>query len=50
MIDLLRAIADNPQEISRFLGTTTGATPINEYFAPQNMERLLRTNAESIAA
>jgi len=41
MIELLRAIEDQPEEVSRFFGTITGATPIPEYFAPQNMALLI---------
>jgi 2-polyprenyl-6-methoxyphenol hydroxylase-like FAD-dependent oxidoreductase len=50
MIKLLRAIEDQPEEVSRFFGTITGATSIPEYFAPQNMERLIGAPAEPVAA
>ena len=49
MLDLLRAIEDKPDEISRFLGTTTGATPVAEFYSPQNMARLVGA-AEPVAA
>jgi 2-polyprenyl-6-methoxyphenol hydroxylase-like FAD-dependent oxidoreductase len=41
MLDLLRAIEDRPEEVSQFLGTTTGATPVDDFYAPQNVARLL---------
>jgi 2-polyprenyl-6-methoxyphenol hydroxylase-like FAD-dependent oxidoreductase len=38
---LMRTIEDRPDEVSRFLGVVSGATPIPEYFSPRNMIRLL---------
>ena len=50
MIELLRAIAHDPSEVSRFFGTITGATSIPEYFSTENMGRLIGAPAESVAA
>ena len=50
MIELLRAIEDRPEEVSRFFGTITGATPIPEYFAPQNLQRLIGALVQPAAA
>ena len=49
MLELLRAIQGQPEEVSRFFGTITGATSIPEFFAPRNMERLIGA-PESVAA
>jgi flavin-dependent dehydrogenase len=38
---LLSALRTNPEATSRFFGTMTGAVPIPEFFAPENMRRIL---------
>lgn len=38
---LLGALAGRPAEIRRFLGAFAGITPVDEYFAPGNMLRIL---------
>jgi len=41
MQSLMAAVRGRPAEISRFFGTFTGAVPIPEYFAPENVQRVL---------
>lgn len=38
---LFRALADRPDEISRFLAVLTGAVPIRAFFSPRNLIRLV---------
>jgi 2-polyprenyl-6-methoxyphenol hydroxylase-like FAD-dependent oxidoreductase len=38
---LLGAVARQPRETDRFLGLLSGGTPITEYFAPENVQRIL---------
>jgi 2-polyprenyl-6-methoxyphenol hydroxylase-like FAD-dependent oxidoreductase len=40
MQGLLAALKDNPAETSRFFGAMTGAVPIAEFFAPENLRRI----------
>ncbi len=42
------AIVDRPEEVSRFLGTISGATPIPQYFSEANLSRL--AGKEPVAA
>ena len=39
--DLLAAIRHKPDEVTRFLGTMSGATSIPEFYSPENLARLL---------
>ncbi len=38
---LFEALAGRPAEIDRFLGVLAGAVPIDSYFSPRNLVRLL---------
>jgi hypothetical protein len=38
---LLAALAGRPAEIRRFLGAFAGISPVDEYFAPGNVLRIL---------
>ena len=41
MQQLFEAIRGNQDETNRFLGTITGTTPIPEFFAPENIRRII---------
>ena len=41
MIGLLEALRDNPGEAGRFLGTVAGTVPIQEFFSPENIGRIV---------
>ena len=38
---LLAALRHNPEQTSRFFGTMTGAVPVAEFFAPENVRRVV---------
>jgi 2-polyprenyl-6-methoxyphenol hydroxylase-like FAD-dependent oxidoreductase len=38
---LFAALAERPGEVERFLGVLTGAVPMDGYFAPRNLLRIL---------
>ena len=38
---LLEALRYNPPETDRFLGTLVGTVPIPEFFAPENIQRIV---------
>ena len=38
---LVEAICDNPAEVSHFIGVLTGAVPVDAYFAPANLRRVI---------
>jgi flavin-dependent dehydrogenase len=40
-IQVMQAIAHNPAQIQRFFGVITGAVPMQEFFAPDNLLRIL---------
>lgn len=42
---LLAALRGNPEQTSRFFGAMTGAVPVAEFFAPENIRRLVGTAA-----
>ena len=50
MQQLLGALPGNQREIDRFLGTTEGTVPIPEFFAPDNVERIIATALPARAA
>lgn len=41
MVALLAAIAADPAESTRYIGALQGSTPIGEYLAPDNIERIM---------
>lgn len=48
MQQLFGALRNNPEQTSRFFGTITGAVPIPEFFAPENIGRIM-TEAHALA-
>jgi len=42
---LFRALADRPEEVGRFLGVLACAVPVDAYFSPRNLVRLLGLRA-----
>jgi flavin-dependent dehydrogenase len=43
-LTLFRALRENQQEMDRFFGTDAGAVSMAEFFAPDNLGRILRTS------
>jgi flavin-dependent dehydrogenase len=41
MQELMRALRGNQSDTDRFLGTVAGTTPIAEFYAPENLERIV---------
>ncbi len=39
---LMRALSENPEELARYLGVANGVVPVPEFFAPSNIERILK--------
>lgn len=50
MVTLLNALRGNSVEIGRFLGTVAGTVPLTEFFAPENIGRLIERSALRPAA
>ena len=50
MINLLEALRDDRREAGRFLGTVTGTVPIQEFFSPENVGRIVMASALMHAA
>ncbi|HEX8072104.1 MAG TPA: NAD(P)/FAD-dependent oxidoreductase [Pyrinomonadaceae bacterium] len=50
MIRLLEALRGDPEETGRFLGTVTGTVPVQAFFAPENVGRIVRAAALRPAA
>ena len=50
MLHLLNALRDNLHETGRFLGTVTGTVPIQEFFSPDNINRVVEASALISAA
>ncbi|HKU73052.1 MAG TPA: NAD(P)/FAD-dependent oxidoreductase [Pyrinomonadaceae bacterium] len=50
MVTLLSALRGNSVEIGRFLGTVAGTVPLTEFFAPENIGRLIERSALRPAA
>lgn len=50
MIQLLEALRGDRQETGRFLGTVTGTVPIQEFFSPENLGRIVKASALKSAA
>ena len=47
MQPLFAALRDNQEETSRFFGTIAETVPVAEFFAPENIARIVRGGAES---
>ncbi len=50
MQQLLAALAGDQAETDRFFGTIAGTVPVSEFFAPNSVERILRSGAHGVAA
>ena len=50
MIQLLEALRGDQNETGRFLGTVTGTVPIQEFFSPENVGRIVKASALMPAA
>ena len=40
---LFPALAENPRQVSRFLGVLTGTVPVGDFFGPPNLRRIVGT-------
>lgn len=50
MMLLLTSLRGNQRETDRFLGTVTGTVPVQEFFSPENVGRIVRASALMPAA
>ena len=50
MVELLEALRGNEVETGRFLGTVTGTVPVEEFFSPDNVGRIVGASALTPAA
>jgi flavin-dependent dehydrogenase len=50
MMSLLEALRGNPSETGRFLGTVAGTVPLQDFFSPENVGRILGALALGRAA
>jgi 2-polyprenyl-6-methoxyphenol hydroxylase-like FAD-dependent oxidoreductase len=50
MIQLLEALRGDREETGRFLGTVTGTVPIQQFFSPENVGRIVKASALRPAA
>lgn len=50
MTHLFAALQGNQNETGHFLGTVTGTVPVQEFFSPENLERIIRAAALAPAA
>ena len=50
MLQLFEALRENRHETNRFLGITAGTVPANEFFAPENLGRIIEGPRRSVAA
>jgi flavin-dependent dehydrogenase len=41
MIQLFEALRENQEEANRFIGVTAGTVPVEEFYAPQNVRRII---------
>jgi hypothetical protein len=49
MQQILGALRYNPEQADRFIGTVAGTVPIAEFFAPENIERIIAGTAATAA-
>jgi 2-polyprenyl-6-methoxyphenol hydroxylase-like FAD-dependent oxidoreductase len=49
-IQLLEALRGNREETDRFLGTVTGTVPVQEFFSPENVGRIVKASTLMHAA
>jgi flavin-dependent dehydrogenase len=50
MLRLFNALRANQNETGRFLGTVTGTVPVQEFFSPANINRVMEASALTSAA
>jgi flavin-dependent dehydrogenase len=50
MLQLFEALRENQEEANRFLGVTAGTVPVEEFYAPQNVGRIIAGARRPIAA
>jgi flavin-dependent dehydrogenase len=50
MLQLLEALRDNPEQTNRFLGVTAGTVSVEEFYAPQNIGRIIEGARRPVAA
>jgi 2-polyprenyl-6-methoxyphenol hydroxylase-like FAD-dependent oxidoreductase len=49
MQQLFAALRHNQEQTNRFFGTITGAVPVPEFFAPENVARIVSGSKEAVA-
>jgi 2-polyprenyl-6-methoxyphenol hydroxylase-like FAD-dependent oxidoreductase len=49
MQQLIAALRHNPEQADRFIGTIAGTVPISEFFAPENLARIMGSAVEVAA-
>jgi len=47
---LFTALRDDEEEAGRFLGTVAGTVPLQEFFAPENLARIVAAGTAGLAA
>jgi flavin-dependent dehydrogenase len=50
MLQLFEALRENREEVNRFLGVTAGTVSAEEFYAPQNVSRIIEAARRPIAA
>jgi flavin-dependent dehydrogenase len=50
MLQLFGALRENRQETDRFLGVIAGTVPVGEFYAPENMRRIIEGTRRPVAA
>jgi flavin-dependent dehydrogenase len=50
MLQLFEALRENPEEAGRFIGVTAGTVPVEEFYAPENVRRIIEGVRRPVAA
>jgi flavin-dependent dehydrogenase len=50
LLQLRAALRGNPEDTARFFGVNAGTVPVAEFFAPENVQRILASGAGPVAA
>jgi flavin-dependent dehydrogenase len=50
MLQLLEALRENQEDTNRFLGVTAGTVPVEKFYAPQNVRRIIEGARRPVAA
>ena len=50
LLQLFEALRESQSETDRFLGVTAGTVPVEEFFAPQNVGRIIEGARRPVAA